>query len=67
MEIGLTEIVGDERAPFTETVPAVDVTVSGELALSVTWNSKDQDPTAVRVPVEVDDVDVHAAELPKLV
>ena len=67
MEIGLTEIVGDERAPFTETAPAVDVTVTGELELSVTWRSKDQDPTAVRVPVEIDDVDVHAEELPKVV
>jgi len=67
MEIGLTEIVGDERAPFTETVPAVDVTVSGELELSVIWRSKDQDPMVVRVPVEMDDDDIHAEELPKLV
>jgi len=67
MEIGLTEIVVDERAPFTETVPAVDVPVTGELELSVTWRSKDQDPTVVRVPVEMDDEDAQGEELPKLV
>jgi hypothetical protein len=67
MEIAPTEIVADTRAPFTETVPAVDVTVTGELELSVTWRSNDQDPTVVRVPVEMDDDDVHAEELPKLV
>jgi len=65
MEIGLTEMVADDRAPFTETVPAVDVTVTGELELSVTWRSNDQDPTVVRVPVEMDDDDVQGEELPK--
>jgi len=67
MEIGLTEIVADDRAPFTETLPAADVTVTGKLELSVTWRSKDQDPTIVMVPVEMDDDDLHAEELPKLV
>jgi len=65
MEIGLTEMVADDRAPFTETVPAADVTVTGELELSVTWRSNDQDPTVVRVPVEMDDDDVQGEELPK--
>jgi hypothetical protein len=67
MEIGLTEIVADDRTPFTETVPGADVTVTGELGLSVTWRSKDQDPTVVSVPVEMDDDDVQGEELPKLV
>jgi len=63
---GLTEIVGDERAAFTVTVTAPDVTATGELELSVTWNSKDQDPIVVKIPVDVDIGDVHNEELPKL-
>jgi hypothetical protein len=59
--------VGDERAPFTETVTGVDVTLVGELELSLTWSSKDQDPTVVRVPVEKDTDDVQGEELPKWV
>jgi hypothetical protein len=63
---GLTEIVGDERAAFTVTVTAPDVTVTGELELSVTWSAKDQDPIVVKIPVDVDIGDVHGKELPKL-
>ena len=63
---GLTEIVGDERAAFTVTVTAPDVTTTGELELSVTWSSKDQDPIVVKIPVDVDIGDVHDEELPKL-
>ncbi len=63
---GLTEIAGDERAAFTMTVTAPDVTATGELELSVTWSSKDQDPIVVKIPVDVDIGDVHNEELPKL-
>lgn len=63
---GLTEIVGNERAAFTITATAPDVTVKGELELSVTWSSKDQDPTVVNIPVDVDTGDVHGDALPKL-
>ena len=63
---GLTEIAGDERAAFTMTVTAPDVTATGELELSVTWSSKDQDPIVVKIPVDVDIGDVHDEELPKL-
>jgi hypothetical protein len=63
---GLTEIEGNERAAFTATVIAPDVTVDGELELSVTWSSNDQDPTVVKIPVDVDAGDVHGEELPKL-
>ena len=63
---GLTKIVGDERAAFTVIVTAPDVTATGELELSVTWSSKDQDPIVVKTPVDVDIGDVHDEELPKL-
>jgi len=65
--VGLTEIVGDEIAAFTVTLTAVDVTVTGEPELSMICSSKDQDPSVVKVPVDVDTEDVHGAELPKLV
>jgi hypothetical protein len=65
--VGLTEMVGDERAAFTVTVTALDVTVTGELELSLTCSSKDQDPTVVKIPVDADPGDVHGVELPKLV
>jgi hypothetical protein len=64
--VGLTEIVGDERAGLTVTVTAPEVTVTGDPELSVIWSSKDQVPTVIRVPVEVDTVDVHSEEIPKL-
>jgi hypothetical protein len=64
---GLAEIVGDESAAFTVTVTAIDVTMTGELELSATCTSKDQDPIVVKIPVEVDTGDVHDVELPRLV
>lgn len=39
------------RAVFTITEVAVDVTVTGVLALSVTWSSKLQDPVVVEAEV----------------
>ena len=65
--VGLTEIVGDERAVFTVMLAALDATTAGELELSVTWSSNDHAPTVVRVPVEMDADDVHAEEPPRLV
>ena len=65
--VGLTEIVGDERAGFTVTVAGADATVTGELELSVTWSSNDHAPTVERVPVEMDADDVHAEEPLRLV
>jgi len=66
MAVGLTEIVGNERAAFTVTVAVPDVTVASEFELSVTCSSKDQDPRVDRVPVEVDADDKHVEGLPKL-
>ena len=64
--VGLVEIVGNDRAALTVTATKPDVTVTGELELSATWSSKDQDPTVVRTPVEVDVGDVQAKEVPRL-
>jgi hypothetical protein len=64
--VGLTEIVGNDRAALTVTATKPDVAVKGELELSVTWSSKDQEPTVARTPVEVDWGDVQAEELPRL-
>jgi hypothetical protein len=64
--VGLIEIVGNDRAALTVTATKPDVTATGELELSVTWTSKDQDPTVVRTLVEVDVGDVQAEELPRL-
>lgn len=65
--LGLTEIVGADRAAFTLTVTAPDVTLTGELELSLTWSSKDHEPTVARIPDEVDTGEVHDEELPRLV
>ena len=64
--VGLIEIVGNDSAALTVTATKPDVTVTGELELSTTWSSKDQVPTVVRTPVEVDVGDVQAEELPRL-
>ena len=64
--VGLTEIVGDERAGFTVTVAGADATMTGVLELSVTWSSNDHVPTVVRVPVEIDADDVQPEEPPRL-
>jgi hypothetical protein len=66
MAVGLTEIVGDERAAFTVTVAAGDVTTTGELELSVTWSSNDHAPMVVKVAVEVEAGDAHDEEVPRL-
>jgi len=65
-EVGLIEIAGNERAAFTVTVTAPDVTGIGELGPSVTSSSKDHVPMVARTPVEVEAEDVHTEELPKL-
>jgi hypothetical protein len=65
--VGLTEIVGDERAAFTVRVTPLDVTVTGDTELSLIWSLKDHVPTMVRVPVEVNNGELHDEELPKLV
>jgi hypothetical protein len=64
--VGLTEIVGNDRAALTVTATKPEVTATGELELSVTWSSKDQDPMVVRAPVEVDAGDVQAEEMARL-
>jgi hypothetical protein len=64
--VGLTEIACDERAAFTVTVTKPDVTMAGELELSVTWTSKDQDPIVVKTPEDVDTGEVHVEEFPRL-
>jgi len=48
------------------TVAALDVKGAGELELSLTSSSKDQDPAVGRGPVEVDADDKHVKGLPKL-
>ncbi len=64
--VGLTEIVGDDRAGSTVTVAGADATMTGELEESVTWSSNDHAPTVVRVPVEIDAGDVHTEDAPRL-
>jgi hypothetical protein len=51
-------------AVLTVTVTALEVTVVG--TLSVTCNSKDHAPVVVSAPVEMDDGDVQAAAVPRL-
>lgn len=63
---GLAVIVGGVRAGFTAMRIGFDVTITDGDPVSLTCSSKDQDPIAVRAPVEVDAGDVHADELPRL-
>jgi hypothetical protein len=44
-----------------------DVMITDGDPVSLTCSSKDQDPTLMRAPVEVEDGDEQAEELPKLV
>lgn len=37
----------------------------GELELSVTWSSNDQDPTVVNIPEDIDTGEVQGEELSK--
>jgi hypothetical protein len=53
-------------AAFTVTVTVVDVTLMGVPELSVTCNSKVQVPVVVNAPDEIDEGDVHAAAVPRL-
>jgi len=43
-----------------------DVRVTDGDPVSVTWSSKDQDPTVVRTPVELDVGDEQVEEPPRL-
>ncbi len=56
------EIPSDKTLRLT----AVEMTVTGVPALSVTCNSNDQVPTVFKAPVEVDTGDVQEKEPPKL-
>jgi hypothetical protein len=55
MVVGEAVITGATGVPMlTATVTTLEVVVSGEAALSVTWSSKDQVPELSRTPVEID-------------
>jgi len=66
MVAGLAVIAGDVRGRFTAMLTELEVTITDGDPASVTCTSKDQDPTAVRAPVELDVDDEHAEELPRL-
>jgi hypothetical protein len=53
-------------AAFTVTVTVVEVTLTGVPALSVTCSSKVHAPVVVNVPDEIDEGDVQAAAVPRL-
>jgi hypothetical protein len=53
-------------AVLTVTVTVVDVTVTGVPELSLTCNSKVHAPVVVNVPDEIDEGEVHAAAVPRL-
>ena len=53
-------------AVLTVTVTVVEVTVTGVPALSLTCNSKVHTPIVVKAPDEMDEGEVHAAAVPKL-
>jgi hypothetical protein len=53
-------------AALTVTVTVVEVTLTGVPELSVTCNSKVHAPVVVSDPVDMDDGDVHAAAVPRL-
>jgi hypothetical protein len=59
--------VGGVRAAFTVMMIGFDVMITDGDPVSLTCSSKDQDPTLMRAPVEVEDGDEQAEELPKLV
>jgi len=65
--VGVTEIMGAERAALTLTLTRADVTVTGELELSVIWISNDQDPMFVMLPVGIETGEVQGEELPRVV
>ena len=48
------------------TVTIVDVTVTGVPELSVTWSSNVHVPVVVSAPVDMDEGEVHAAAVPRL-
>jgi len=54
------------NAAFTITVTAAEVTVTGVPELSVTCSSNDQVPVVVSVPDDMEDGDVHAPAVPRL-
>jgi hypothetical protein len=59
---GDTEIVGADRAEFTVTATALEETVTGAPALSVTLSSKLQDPVVDKAPVDLDAGEVQDEE-----
>jgi hypothetical protein len=65
---GEAEITGGVRAGLTVTATALEVTITGVPALSVTWSSKFQVPVVERTPVDTEGVDevVQLKELPRL-
>ena len=66
MVAGATEIAGAASEGFTVTIVRAEMTTTVGDALSVTWSSNDQDPATDREPVEIDDDEEHAEELPRL-
>ena len=53
-------------AVLTVTVTVVDVTVTGVPALSLTCNSKVHTPVVVNAPDEIEEGEVQAAAVPRL-
>jgi len=63
---GLAVITGGASAGFTVMAIGLGVKVTDGDPVSVTWSSKDQDPTVVRIPVELDVGDEQVEEPPRL-
>jgi hypothetical protein len=54
------------NAAFTVTVTVVEVTLTGVPELSVTCNSKVHAPVVVNAPDEIEEGEVHATAVPRL-